>query len=196
MFGKGGSRCAPRARTGASDAALEGLPQTDLSLFQPAGVHQHSRRRLSSRLFQECVKSAGCAIRSTPFTRPIPTPAFFGLYTAPIPATLREMMEVIVDVINDAVETLTEAEIARAKAQMKAGLLMALESCSSRAEHWRGHAGYGRPLTVAETDDPDRRRQHGIERTPRADCCRAAGPLWSRSAAAGGWTRRSVLRKD
>jgi hypothetical protein len=31
------------------------------------------------------------------------------------------MMEVIVDVINDAVETLTEAEIARAKAQMKTG---------------------------------------------------------------------------
>ena len=33
------------------------------------------------------------------------------------------MMEVIVDVINEAVETLTEAEVARAKAQMKAGLL-------------------------------------------------------------------------
>jgi predicted Zn-dependent peptidase len=61
------------------------------------------------------------------------------------------MMEVIVDVINDAVETLTEAEIARAKAQMKAGLLMALESCSSRAEQLARHIlAYGRPLTVEE----------------------------------------------
>ena len=55
------------------------------------------------------------------------------------------------DVINDAVETLTEAEIARAKAQMKAGLLMALESCSARAEQLARHIlAYGRPQTVPE----------------------------------------------
>ena len=52
---------------------------------------------------------------------------------------------------NDAVETLTDAEIARAKAQMKAGLLMALESCSSRAEQLARHIlAYGRPLGVDE----------------------------------------------
>jgi len=67
------------------------------------------------------------------------------------PGDAPEMMEVIVDVINDAVETLTEAEVARAKAQMKAGLLMALESCSSRAEQLARHIlAYGRPLTVEE----------------------------------------------
>jgi predicted Zn-dependent peptidase len=61
------------------------------------------------------------------------------------------MMDVIVEVINDAVETLTDAEIARAKAQMKAGLLMALESCSTRAEQLARHIlAYGRPLTVEE----------------------------------------------
>jgi predicted Zn-dependent peptidase len=61
------------------------------------------------------------------------------------------MMEVIVDEMNNAVDTLTEAEIARAKAQMKAGLLMALESCSARAEQMARHMlAYGRPLTVEE----------------------------------------------
>ena len=61
------------------------------------------------------------------------------------------MMEVVVDVINEAVETLTDAEVARAKAQMKAGLLMALESCSSRAEQLARHIlAYGRPQTVEE----------------------------------------------
>jgi predicted Zn-dependent peptidase len=60
-------------------------------------------------------------------------------------------MEVIVDVINESVETLTDAEISRAKAQMKAGLLMALESCSTRAEQLARHIlAYGRPLTVEE----------------------------------------------
>jgi predicted Zn-dependent peptidase len=58
---------------------------------------------------------------------------------------------VVVDIINEAVETLTEAEVARAKAQMKAGLLMALESCSSRAEQLARHIlAYGRPQTVDE----------------------------------------------
>jgi predicted Zn-dependent peptidase len=43
------------------------------------------------------------------------------------------------------------AEIARAKAQMKAGLLMALESCSARAEQLARHVlAYGRPLSVEE----------------------------------------------
>ena len=61
------------------------------------------------------------------------------------------MMEVVVDIMNDSVETLTEAEIARAKAQMKAGLLMALESCSSRAEQLARHVlAYGRPQTAQE----------------------------------------------
>jgi predicted Zn-dependent peptidase len=58
---------------------------------------------------------------------------------------------VIVDVINQSVESLTDAEVARAKAQMKAGLLMALESCSSRAEQLARHVlAYGRPQTVEE----------------------------------------------
>jgi predicted Zn-dependent peptidase len=43
-------------------------------------------------------------------------------------------MRVVVDEINGAAETINEAEVARAKAQMKAGLLMALESSSARAE--------------------------------------------------------------
>ena len=43
-------------------------------------------------------------------------------------------MRVVVDEIADAAETITEAEVARAKAQMKAGLLMALESSGARAE--------------------------------------------------------------
>ncbi len=41
--------------------------------------------------------------------------------------------------------------MARAKAQMKAGLLMALESCSARAEQLARHVlAYGRPLSVDE----------------------------------------------
>ena len=105
------------------------------------------------------------------------------------------MMEVIVDVINDAVETLTEAEIARAKAQMKAGLLMALESCSiPRAEQLARHgaalwpAADGGASWIGHAD----RSACRVDRpaTLRWGCCRGAGWHWSRLAAAGVWTRR------
>ena len=60
-------------------------------------------------------------------------------------------MRVVVDEIARATETITEAEVARAKAQMKAGLLMTLESSSARAEQLsRQMIAYGRPLTVEE----------------------------------------------
>ena len=92
------------------------------------------------------------------------------------------MMEVIVDVINDAVETLTEAEIARAKAQMKAGLLMALESCSSRAEQLARHVlAYGRPQTVEELVAPDRCGQRRIDPQCRARAA-VAQPAGGRGA--------------
>ena len=46
---------------------------------------------------------------------------------------------------------MTEAEIARAKAQMKAGLLMALESSSARAEQLaRQMFAWGRPMPLDE----------------------------------------------
>src|ERR1700751_5647007 len=85
------------------------------------------------------------------FHAPYADTGLFGLYTGTDPGDAPEMMEVIVDVMNEAVETLTDAEIARAKAQMKAGLLMALESCSSRAEQLARHVlAYGRPQTAEE----------------------------------------------
>jgi predicted Zn-dependent peptidase len=76
---------------------------------------------------------------------------FFGLYTGTDPNDAPEMMEVIVDEIKRAADNLTDAEVVRAKAQMKAGLLMAMESCSSRVEQLARHIiAYGRPLTTDE----------------------------------------------
>ena len=46
---------------------------------------------------------------------------------------------------------MSESEIARAKAQMKAGLLMALESSGARAEQLaRQMFAYGRPIPLEE----------------------------------------------
>ena len=152
MFGKGGSRVVHRDLEQAHlTLALEGVPQTDLSLFSLQVFTNTLGGGMSSRLFQEVREKRGLCYSIYTFHAPYTDTGFFGLYTGTDPTDAPEMMEVIVDVINDSVETLTEAEIARAKAQMKAGLLMALESCSSRAEQLARHMlAYGRPLTVEE----------------------------------------------
>lgn len=152
MFGKGGSRVVHRDLEQAHlTLALEGVPQNDLSLFSLQVFTNILGGGMSSRLFQEVREKRGLCYSIYSFHAPYADTGFFGLYTGTDPGDAPEMMEVIVDVINDAVETLTEAEIARAKAQMKAGLLMALESCSARAEQLARHMlAYGRPQTVPE----------------------------------------------
>jgi len=152
MFGKGGSRVVHRELEQAHlTLALEGVPQTDLSLFSLQVFTNTVGGGMSSRLFQEVREKRGLCYSIYAFHAPYTDTGFFGLYTGTDPTDAPEMMEVVVDVINEAVETLTEAEVARAKAQMKAGLLMALESCSSRAEQLARHVlAYGRPQTTEE----------------------------------------------
>ncbi len=152
VFGNGGSRVVHRDLEQAHlTLALEGLPQADPALFSLQVFTNILGGGMSSRLFQEVREKRGLCYSIYTFHAPHADTGFFGLYTGTDPADAPEMMEVIVDVINNAVETLTEAEVARAKAQMKAGLLMALESCSSRAEQLARHVlAYGRPLGVDE----------------------------------------------
>jgi predicted Zn-dependent peptidase len=155
MFGKGGAKVVHRDLEQAHlTLALEGVPQTDLSLFSLQVFTNILGGGMSSRLFQEVREKRGLCYSIYTFHAPYTDTGFFGLYTGTDPADAPEMMEVVIDIMNDAVETLTEAEIARAKAQMKAGLLMALESCSSRAEQLARHVlAYGRPQTAQELVD-------------------------------------------
>src|SRR5262249_47885116 len=150
--GQGGARVVRRERSQSQlTLALDGAPQSALSLFSLQVFPNTLGGGMSSRLFQEVREKRGLCYSIYTFHAPYTDTGFFGLYTGTDPADAPEMMEVVVDVINDAVETLTEAEVARAKAQMKAGLLMALESCSSRAEQLARHIlAYGRPQTVEE----------------------------------------------
>ncbi|WP_425907451.1 M16 family metallopeptidase [Nitrobacter sp. TKz-YC02] len=151
-FGSGGSKVVHRDLEQAHlTLALEGVSQTDASLFSLQVFTNVLGGGMSSRLFQEVREKRGLCYSIYTFHAPYADTGFFGLYTGTDPSDAPEMMEVVVDVISEAVETLKEAEIARAKAQMKAGLLMALESCSARAEQLARHMlVYGRPQGVPE----------------------------------------------
>lgn len=151
-FGKGGTKVVRRDLEQAHlTLALEGVPQTDPSLFSLQTFTNILGGGMSSRLFQEVREKRGLCYSIYTFHAPYKDTGFFGLYTGTDPADAPEMMDVIVDEIGATVESLTDAEVSRAKAQMKASLLMALESCGSRAEQLARHVMvYGRPLTPDE----------------------------------------------
>jgi predicted Zn-dependent peptidase len=106
---------------------------------------------MSSRLFQEVREIRGLCYTIQTFHMPYADTGFFGLYTGTDTADAPELMKVVIDQITGAAEDLQEEEISRSKAQMKAGLLMALESSSARAEQLaRQMFAYGRPMPLSE----------------------------------------------
>ena len=106
---------------------------------------------MSSRLFQEVREMRGLCYTIQAFHMPYSDTGLFGLYAGTDEADAPELMRVVIDQIANATETLNEAEIARAKAQMKAGLLMALESSEARlGQIARQMLAYGRPIPLDE----------------------------------------------
>ena len=131
--------------------ALEGVSHRDPSFHSLQVFTNALGGGLSSRLFQEVREQRGLCYSIYSFHWPYSDMGFFGVYAGTDAADTGELMRVVTDQITEAAETLTEAEVARAKAQMKAGLLMALESSGSRIEQLaRQVMVYGRPLPVAE----------------------------------------------
>ena len=106
---------------------------------------------MSSRLFQEAREQRGLCYSIYTFHAPYADTGMFGLYAGTDAADAPELMRVVVGEMAAAAAGLTEAEVNRAKAQMKSGLLMALESSGARAEQLaRQMIIHGRVVPVAE----------------------------------------------
>ena len=135
--------------------AMQGVPQRDPNLYSLQVFTNVLGGGMSSRLFQEVREMRGLCYSIYAFHAPYSDTGMFGLYAGTDAADLPELMQVVVDEITAAAETITEAEVARAKAQMKAGLLMALESSSARAEQLaRQMFAWGRPIPLDEIGRP------------------------------------------
>jgi predicted Zn-dependent peptidase len=131
--------------------ALEGVPQRNPSLYSLQVFTNVLGGGMSSRLFQEVREQRGLCYSIYAFHSPYVDTGMFGLYAGTDATDSAELMRVVVDEINSAAETISEAEINRAKAQMKAGLLMALESSGARAEQLaRQILIHGRPIPLEE----------------------------------------------
>ncbi|HET9903557.1 MAG TPA: pitrilysin family protein [Xanthobacteraceae bacterium] len=131
--------------------AMEGVSQRDPELYSLQVFTNVLGGGMSSRLFQEVREIRGLCYAIYTFHSAYADLGMFGLYAGTDSRDAPELMRVVIDEIASAADTLTEEEVARAKAQMKAGLLMALESSSARAEQLaRQILAYGRPIPIAE----------------------------------------------
>jgi predicted Zn-dependent peptidase len=131
--------------------AMQGLPQRDPNLFSLQVFTSVLGGGMSSRLFQEVREQRGLCYAIYAFHSPYSDTGTFALYAGTDAADVAELMHVVVGEINAAAESINAAEVARVKAQMKTGLLMALESSSARAEQLARQLIYwGRPIPIDE----------------------------------------------
>lgn len=89
---------------------------------------------MSSRLFQEIREKRGLCYTVYAQAGAFEDSGMATIYAGTGGAAVGELLTVTIDEMKRAADDMTEAEVSRAKAQLRAGLLMGLESPSARAE--------------------------------------------------------------
>jgi predicted Zn-dependent peptidase len=153
----------PAQYKGGEQRVTRKLEQTHILLGYP-GFAQTDERSLtldvfstivgggmSSRLFQDIREEKGLAYSVYAHTTVYEDAGLLQIYAGTDPKAAKDVEERMRDIVYRAASSLTEEEIRRAKAQIKAGLVMALESSASRADQLARHMQiYGRVLSMQE----------------------------------------------
>lgn len=130
------------------------------------GVSRHDDRRfalsvlntalgggMSSRLFQEIRERRGLAYQVYSSMACYADTGYLAVYAGCQPERLGDVARVLREVISDVAEHgLTDAEVARAKGQLRGGMVLGLEDTSSRMTRiGKNELNYGRYLSVDDT---------------------------------------------
>jgi predicted Zn-dependent peptidase len=106
---------------------------------------------MSSRLFQEVREKRGLCYSVYAFHWGFADSGLFGIHAATDADNIKGLMPVILDELLRACDDIGQSELDRARAQIKAGLLMGMESPASRASQLaRQKLLFGHPLTMDE----------------------------------------------
>lgn len=107
---------------------------------------------MSSRLFQEVREKRGLCYSVYAFHWAFADSGIFGVAASTGEDEVADLMPVVVEELRKATETITEEEVIRVRNQIRAGLLMSLESPSSRAGQLaRQQILWGRTIPLQET---------------------------------------------
>jgi len=107
---------------------------------------------MSSRLFQEVREKRGLAYSVYSYLSHYSDGGVFGVYAGTRRDEAQGLVPLVFDEIGKLCETVGDAEFARARAQIKAGIMMSRESTAARCEQLaRQMMVFKRPIPVAET---------------------------------------------
>ena len=130
---------------------FEGVPFDDDDFYALSVFSTLFGGGMSSRLFQEVRENRGLAYAIHSFQSSYSDCGLFGIYAATGKAELADLVPVVCDEFVAACDAVDEEEVVRARAQLKAGILMSQESTSARCERLaRQLLVYGRHVPLAE----------------------------------------------
>jgi len=154
----------PAAYTGGEIRDDRALEQTHIALAWSAPAladpRQHAVATLStllgggmsSRLFYEVREVRGLAYAIHSFVSQYADAGLFGVYAGAHDEAAVELVDCVGATMNAARDEIDQAEVDRAKAQLRAALLMSRESAAARCEALAHQLSvYGRPIPTEET---------------------------------------------
>jgi predicted Zn-dependent peptidase len=130
---------------------FEGLGYHDPDYYALAVASTLLGGGMSSRLFQEIREKRGLAYSIYSFTSSYIDGGLFGIYAGTGEDGVSELLPVMCGEMAGALRGIGATELQRAKAQLRAGILMTLESTAARVEQLgRQMLIHGRPLPIDE----------------------------------------------
>ena len=131
---------------------LEGMAFDDPDFYAASVMSTVLGGGMSSRLFQEIREKRGMAYAIYAYLQCYTDGGLFGVYAGTDKSQVEELVPLIFAQIKEISGGLLDTEIARARAQIKAGILMSLESTSSRSEQLaRQMMVFKKPLSIEDT---------------------------------------------
>jgi predicted Zn-dependent peptidase len=128
-----------------------GIPLRDPDYYAASVLSTAFGGGMSSRLFQEVREKRGLVYAIHSFAHGYSDGGLFGIYAGTGEEEAAELMPVLCEEVMRLADGLSSGELARAKAQMKAGLLMSLESTGARCEQMAQHMLiHGTPFDPAD----------------------------------------------
>ena len=130
---------------------LEGVAYDDPDFYAASTFSTLFGGGMSSRLFQEIREKRGLVYSIYSFLSCYTDSGLFGIYAGTGESAVDKLIPLICDEIKKVCDSVTAAEVMRARTQLKASVLMSLESPSSRCEQLaRQVTIFNRPIPVSE----------------------------------------------